>query len=129
MSFTDKYSVMILVPMIPPPANSYARMHWAVRKAELDKWKRTIWAMVQSRDKRFLENNCTSGRKMRVEITFQHKREYDQDNMHAVCKLPLDALVRLRLLFDDKPSDCELHVNQELLNAKQTKIYITEAQS
>ena len=127
MTGADKMSVTILVPMLPPPANKYARMHWGERARQLDEWKTTIWHLMGQRERNFLTASLNRKCRMRVEITFQHKREYDQDNMHAVCKIPLDALVRLGFLVDDEPQFCELHVSQELLNAKQTRIFITEA--
>jgi head-tail adaptor len=128
MTGADKYSVMILVPMLPPPANRLARAHWSERVKQLVSWKRTIHALIQGRDRQYLMENAKERRKMTVRITFQHRQEYDQDNMLAVCKLPLDALVRLGFLADDKPEFCDLHVAQELVNDKWTRIYITEAQ-
>jgi hypothetical protein len=124
---SDKMSVTIAVPMIPPAANSYARMHWGERARHFDAWRRTVYGLMGVQERAWLMALCRAKRKMRVEICFNHKRFYDPDNLVAVCKIPLDVLRRLEFLANDDVSKIDLHVSQEKLNAKVTRIYIAEA--
>jgi hypothetical protein len=126
-SMNEQFSVMILVPIIPPSSNKLLNMHWSDRTKEKAVWKRTLWAMIQGRDKQFLEACCKVKRKMRVEFTFQYRREFDTDNLNFMTKIPLDQLRHLNFLHDDSPAFCDLHVSQELINAKSTRIYLCEA--
>lgn len=125
---SDKYSVGLLVPMLPPTSNKLLNMHWSARVKEKKAWNRTLHAMIQGRDKQFLEACCKAKRKMRVEFTFRNRREFDTDNLNFMSKIPLDQMRHLGFLHEDSPSFCELVVTQELINAKETRIFITEAE-
>lgn len=47
-------------------------------------------------------------KKSKVTITRCSSRECDWDNLYSSFKAPLDALVRLGIIIDDRPSTCQL---------------------
>jgi Holliday junction resolvase RusA-like endonuclease len=52
------------------------------------------------------------GEKRHVKITFHRPGpDSDIDNLHAMLKVPLDALVRTGLLVDDSPAFCTVNVS------------------
>ena len=63
-------------------------------------------------------------RSVHIEYSYRSVKR-DTDNLHATCKIPLDALVRAGLLADDRPSLCTLTVSDEQSSKPYTKITIT----
>lgn len=127
--FNRVRNLTITVPFTPPSANvlkrKYRNPHAYARLR--DSWQHTIYYLIDAQTRMWLEAMAKLGKKMRVEITIQHKKLYDEDNAMAGCKPLLDSLVRLKLLADDNSAHLELSVTQEKINADSTRISIREA--
>ena len=120
-------SVTILVMAVPPSHNQLRRKyrHWAVYKKLKAQWMKDIHYGASNPNNRLAIAKLPEKRYVRILI--QHKRLFDVDNAYASCKPILDAMVELGYLKDDSPDFLDLRVEQEKINAKQTKITISEA--
>jgi hypothetical protein len=125
----DKMSVTIPCPGIPPSANVLRRKYrdpHAYAKLR-DGFKHTLYYLVTGRDRAWLMAMAAIGKKMRVDITLIHKKQYDPDNLAGSVKPLLDSLVNLRFLANDDPPHIDLHIMQQKLNANETILVIREA--
>ena len=125
-----RQSVTIVIQDVPPSANVLKRKfrHPMAYKRLRDGWQRMIWAMVQGSDRQWLIAMCDLGKKMRVDITFNHMKLDDPDNLPYRGKILLDCLRNLEFLRNDDPAHIELHVAQTAIRDKETWIVIREAQ-
>ncbi len=98
------------IPMVPPSGNVMRRKY---RNYHVYAGLRNTW---QSTIRAFLPPGRHSyelvERMMRVTITVEHKRFYDQDNLVSGCKPVLDSLTNLGLIRNDSAHWIELHVEQ-----------------
>jgi len=95
----------IVVQGSPPPRPG--RSHWGVIQRAKKQWTEYIGFVALNR--RLPKQDAIGRRK--VEIVFHRPGPVsDDDNAHALCKVPLDALVRCGLLRDDSPSCVQLVV-------------------
>lgn len=121
-------AVTITVPQLPPRANQLLRMHWAKRKREQQNWREWLHAEANGcAGARQIRKAVLEGRKMAVEVVLYHSRQDDPDNLHARCKLLLDALSYKRgigLILDDSPSHIELAVRQHKSTRKDARTQI-----
>jgi hypothetical protein len=126
-----KQSVTIVIQDIPPSANVLNRKYRHPRSYKMlrDGWQRMIWGLVQGGDKSWLRAMCDLSKKMRVDITFNHRQWDDADNLPYRGKILLDCLRNLEFLRDDDAAHLELHVKQQILRDKETWIVIQEAKS
>lgn len=121
-----KAPTIITIPFVPMSRNARDRAHWAERARELDDWKLLI-------------PNCEAAHKQRkgdprrlVEIVFRKARGplSDPDNLHARCKVPLDALVHRGWILDDSPKHIVLQVREEVTGKRgSTHIAVSKARS
>jgi hypothetical protein len=119
-------SVLITVPMIPPSGNALRRRFRSPfeYKRLREGWQHTIWAMIQGRDKRWLEETAKAGTKMFAGITIYHRKAYDMDNAHAGIKPILDSFVRLGYLAGDDHDHLQVQIEQVKSVQGQTTINI-----
>lgn len=92
----------IEIPRVAPGPNGRGgllRMHWKKRRRVLHTW------IVLVREQRPAKWKAGPAR---VTIIRQSHTEPDPDNLSAMCKIPLDALVRAGILPDDSPEHIEL---------------------
>jgi Holliday junction resolvase RusA-like endonuclease len=92
------------------PHGELLRMHWAKRarlKADL---ARSLW--YQARGDLPLKKEK---RRHRVFImVYQPTRKFDKDNLHASCKLVIDALKDLYFIYNDSPAWLDLEIRQAI---------------
>jgi hypothetical protein len=127
--FNQTRSATLNIGGIPPSANVLKRKYrnpHAYAKLR-DEWQRSIYYSASPHTRSWLEAMAKLGKKMRVKITLQHKKEYDKDNAYGGCKPLIDALVRLKWLADDDNDHLDETVDQEQINTLMTRIYIEEA--
>lgn len=108
----------ITVPMVAPGMNQIRNMHHFEYKRTREAWQRTMYALIG-------RQKIPHG-KVIVSIHVDHARLYDPDNLMGSAKIPLDCLVRLEILPDDKPENLLLLVTQSKSKDKQTTITIEE---
>lgn len=108
----------IIVPMIAPGMNQIRDMHHFEYKRTREAWQRTIYALI-GRQKRPVG-------KVRIEVHVEHSRLYDPDNLVGCAKIPLDCLVQLGVIPNDKEENLTLSVTQSKSKEKQTTISIEE---
>lgn len=112
------------IPFVPMSRNARDRAHWAERKKELDDWTLLIPNCQED-----LRQKKGDERRM-VEIVFRKSRGplSDPDNLHARCKVPLDALVKRGWILDDSPKHIVLKVREEVTGKKgSTHIAVSDA--
>jgi hypothetical protein len=100
-------------------------MHWAAKKRLADQWgmlivsgllRQGIWVravLAKDRERR------------RVIFTLHNARQYDKDNAYGACKVVLDALRNLGILYDDRPAYLETEVKQSKSTRKEKCTEIT----
>lgn len=124
----EKMSVTIVCPMVPPGGNQMRRKyrdHHAYARLR-ESWQRTIWALVQGRDKVWLESMAKIGKTMHMFITVEHMGVYDRDNLFAGVKAIPDSFVRLKFLAGDDEARLKLHVDQNKGRMNETTICVAE---
>lgn len=112
------------IPQVPRTINWFMTHHWTKKHENKRVWMQEFSAMGTT-NKRFLKTWAECGNKVRVEITVLHVRAFDPDNLVSAAKIPLDAMVTMKMLPGDKHSDIELFVTQEISKEKLTKFKIT----
>lgn len=93
-----------------PSPNEMLRWHWTQRhKLKLDYG----WSLVAegARDKK---NQAKDKEKRRVEIYSYRKQLLDPDNLYGSVKLLLDAMIDMKLIYDDSLEYLSLSVYQEI---------------
>lgn len=122
-------SVVVLLPGILPSANVLKRKfrNPHAYKRLRDSWQRMCWGLIQGQDRQWLLVQSALRTKMRVDVTLQHSRAYDPDNLVASVKPILDGLVNLGFLAADDPEHLELHVTQLKIRQNETTVCIREA--
>jgi hypothetical protein len=105
----------IYMPLFKPPTVNVLRRKYRnpfVYKKLREKWEEAIfyWAGVNGlEERRELLDHVSRGGRVRVHITVAHKgRQGDPDNFPGVQKVILDAMTRLRLIWDDSSEHIEL---------------------
>jgi hypothetical protein len=101
---TDDQKVIFTVPNLPPSINRLMRMHWAVRRRFRDDLIMEIMCAVKKIDVRTLKAWCQLGEKLSIAMHVTTPKEYDEDNLSSVAKMPLDILRNLRWLANDDPA-------------------------
>jgi Holliday junction resolvase RusA-like endonuclease len=100
----SEYEIIIDGPPPPRPGRS----HWTVISRAKKQWTEYIGWIALS--KKIPKQAVTGLRE--VTITFHRPGPVsDTDNAHALCKVPLDAMVRVGLLRDDSPHCMTLKVD------------------
>ncbi len=125
--FNNTKSLTITVPMLHPGLNQLRKKFKdpMAYKRLRDSWQRTIYYLIDSNPRSWLEAMARLDKKMHVSILLQHKKLYDKDNISV--KVILDSLVRLKMLANDDAEHLELSVDQEKINFNATRISICEA--
>lgn len=115
-------SVSICVPMVPPSLNVQKRMSRFVYRDLRNSWQRTIYALIQYDDRRWLEALALQGIKMYLDVNVEHMRLYDKDNLYGACKPVIDCISNLKLIRSDSTEHIELSVMQEKSHENCTRI-------
>ena len=120
------------VPLVPPTINVLMRKHWSYRRNQKGLWACEIMAALSDPgeylDARIMKHANTHGyRKLRIEITVHHNREFDQDNLASIGKIPLDALKQLGIIVDDSSQYVEFAAKQVKSKTVKTVFRITLA--
>jgi hypothetical protein len=108
--------------MVPPSLNVQRRMSQFVYRDLRNSWQRTIYALIQYDDRKWLEALALQGIKMYLDITVEHIRIYDKDNLYGACKPVIDCIKNLKLIRNDSPEHVELTVTQEKSHENCTRI-------
>ena len=94
------------------PHGKLLRMYWRRRTKIKNNLLEEIWA--ETFDK-VNHAEITKPRRCRLNImVYQPTRRFDKDNLYASCKLIIDALRRLSLIYNDSPKWLDLNVDQDL---------------
>jgi hypothetical protein len=122
-------SETLLTVILPcPPNRANASGHWRTiekaKKAYFDECAKWICTQIRTFDRsRWPFQN------VRWKAHFEVKQAYDPDNLVALCKWPLDALVRFRIIENDdqKHARPESWPTQEIVRGrgKQRSMMIT----
>ena len=121
-------TVIITLPGVPPNiANQRKYKNPHVYRALREEWKRTVYYGVSIRDRGWLQAMAKLGKRMRVDVNFQHTRLFDVDGKYHAMKPILDVLVELGFLAGDKEENISLDVQQEKIRSNMTVISIREA--
>lgn len=87
--------------------NKWQRLHWTMRRKEKQKWIHELWAA----------NNGKHGDgkqvKRKVVIYSYRTKLLDHDNLVGGAKPLIDALVHLKLIYDDSPEWVEVDYKQK----------------
>ena len=88
--------------VLPPRPD---KVHWRVVWKAKKEWAEYFGWIMRQRG----VAACPVGERRRVLIEFYRSGPVsDKDNTYALCKVPLDALVKAGALFDDSPRFCDL---------------------
>lgn len=107
--------------ILPPNANAYARMHWRVRGELRDQWIYLIKSQLNEQVRSGTPPNL--GEALVIAKMLVNRRR-DEDNLHAMMKLPLDALRHAGVIVNDSPRHIKLHVTQELAKKRPESLTI-----
>jgi len=95
-------TMILVIYELAPGMNKLKRMHWAVYKKTRDKWQTLVRSQAGTRK---VSGPCT------VQITrYQSGTQLDPDNLVSSAKIPLDALVRSKVIEDDSSEHITLSV-------------------
>lgn len=97
--------------MLPPNAGDYARMHWAVRKQIRDAWEYHVSQMVRDMGYFPNEDNILVHKATVIWRLFVRRRR-DKDNAHQMLKIPLDAMRRQFIIFNDSDKWIDIQLEQ-----------------
>jgi Holliday junction resolvase RusA-like endonuclease len=94
-----KYHVIIEISGLPKTVNELGRKHWAVKVKHNRKWQEEIFYALQKKERpeKPLE-------KVVLQFTRYSSMEPDFDNLVNSFKPIMDALVKAKIIKDDKPS-------------------------
>jgi Holliday junction resolvase RusA-like endonuclease len=85
----------LTIPSLAPGMNTLLRMHFRSYGKIRDTWQTQIRAAAGT--KRF-DGPCSVSI-----VRYYASNAMDLDNLYSTCKIPLDALVRAKVLNDDNP--------------------------
>jgi Holliday junction resolvase RusA-like endonuclease len=87
-------------------------MFWRERLKLKNELLKEIWA--ETFDK-VNHKEITKPRRYQLNImVYQPTRRFDKDNLYASCKLIIDALRKLSLIYNDSPKWLDLDIQQDL---------------
>ena len=93
-----KYSLKLEIGALPKTRNQTMRMHWAVRHKYIKEWDNLVKLHIGSR----LPDKPLT--KAKLVFTRFSSKESDFDNLVGSFKFVTDALTKLGVILDDKPS-------------------------
>ncbi len=103
------YEIEIAVRKRIESLNKWQRMHWALRSKAKKEWWQEIIAACNGRVPRKRVK-----KKKKVVIVSYRKRKLDYDNLVGGGKPMLDALRKLKFIWDDSPEWLEIDYIQKL---------------
>jgi len=109
-----------------PSNNSLLRMHWAERKRLKAVFMREIWIWVQLVENERIPILREKKKKSVRIILYRKHRRFDKDNAYGGCKMVVDAIRELGLIYNDSPKWLDLTVSQELSKTPETHIMIED---
>ncbi len=99
---------------LPPSINKLLRTHWAERHKQALAYGWEMRAAIAKDDINVLKAWRDLGLKLRVTMQVSTPREYDQDNVQSLAKIPLDAMKSMQWIRDDGPAYVQLAVTQQV---------------
>jgi hypothetical protein len=87
-----------------------------------DEWGWELFAAATLKQRTALKAMATSGKRIWIEITVQHTRLFDRDNLWSSVKPLLDSMVQLRWLAGDSEKHIDLLVVQSAGKPDKTRI-------
>jgi hypothetical protein len=113
---------------VPPTINRLLRMHWTKRVAAKKVWTEELEAALHFGKPPAISilrawSECED--RVRIEVHVIHRKEFDQDNLASVCKIPLDALKTLGCIIDDGQKFIELPTPTQEIGKPETRFRIT----
>lgn len=98
------------------------RAHWAQISKQKTQWAKDFELFANA----MCVPKARKGEKRSVHMHLKSRGPIrDRDNLHAMCKVPLDALKRAGLIYDDSPSYITLSVSDESSGITETAITLT----
>lgn len=119
--------MVITIPGVHPPSgNRYAREHWSRRSLDRAAWEKWLWAYGRKVGMR--PNTATPATRLAIRICVvkdKRGRREDPANLDSRSKLVLDALVHLRVLWDDDAAHLDWRgVVEEWADERATRVEI-----
>lgn len=115
----------IRIEAVPPSANKYQRMHWAVKKKLRTRFHAELFVASLESGKFGYPHA-----KMRVQINVHSKgataRRLDPDNLWGGCKPLIDAMRDVGLIRNDSPKWLDLGVSEIRTDGPFTEILFEE---
>lgn len=106
--------IKLIVWQVPKSLNGLLRMYkypWKYAKYR-DDWGWVLKAAASPNERSALGQMAKSGKRMKVNISMQHTRLYDRDNLYGSVKPVVDSLVELGWLVGDSDKRVDLAVTQ-----------------
>lgn len=100
--------------MLPPNAGDYKRMHFAVIKQIREAWEYHVAQMVRDMGYFPNEDNILVHKATVIWRLFVRRRR-DEDNANQMLKIPMDAMRRQYIIYNDSPR--WIHVVLEQTNS------------
>ncbi len=110
------YQIEFVVDKLSTLPNARSQRSFWVLHQEKRIWARLIFGITAGK------KPDAPLKKAHVIITRCSSRECDLDNLYASLKAPLDALVKIGFIKDDKPSCCTLEAKWEKVKIKECKM-------
>ena len=115
------------LPVTPPSLNTYARMHWAVKKRTREAFQWEVWAAISGAN----GDRCPRGLdavELRAVLTFPVVRGRDADNFGSTLwKFTQDVLTQQGVIPDDTADRCTGHPPKILVgDREQTLLMLWE---
>jgi Holliday junction resolvase RusA-like endonuclease len=85
-------------------------MYWRRRVRIKNDWIKALWVEGGA----FLPRIREKKRYRASIMVYQPTRRFDKDNLHASCKLVIDALRELNFIYNDSPKWLDLDIQQDL---------------
>jgi hypothetical protein len=99
---------------LPPSINGLMRTHWAVRHKQALAFGWLLKAAIRREDVLILKAWRDLGLKLRIVMEVTTPKEYDQDNVYSLGKIPLDAMKQMQWITDDGPKFVHFEAYQKV---------------
>jgi hypothetical protein len=99
---------------LPPSINGLMRSHWAERHRQALKFGWTMKCAIRKEDVATLKAWRDLRLKLRIVMEVTTPKEYDQDNVYSLGKIPLDAMKQMQWITDDGPKFVHFEAYQKV---------------
>jgi hypothetical protein len=112
---------------LPPSLNRLMRMHWAKRVRLRNDFYMLMKALTRKEDARALKAWKELNLKVKIQMEVGTPKLYDEDNLNALAKWPLDYLVSSGLVRNDSPEWVQFEKPMQQLGEKYLTLRIEPA--